>query len=53
MHHGTESGIISQVIGNDFAKRFRKQTFIQFADSLVNIFFGGGNPSLVITIRHG
>jgi hypothetical protein len=44
--------IVSEVVGYDLAKSFWKQPFIQFADSLVNVFFGSGNPALIVTVGH-
>ncbi len=39
-----------QVIRHDLAESFWKKTFVQFADGLVNIFFGGRNAPLIIAI---
>jgi len=38
------------MIRNDFAKRLREQTGVEFADGLVNIFLGGGDSSLCVAV---
>jgi hypothetical protein len=50
MHDRAIGWITSQIIFYDFAKGFRVQPFIEFADGLVHIFFAGGNSALGITI---
>ena len=51
MHDGTVGGIIRQVIRNNFTESLREQTFVKFADCVVNIFLGGGDATLCVTIR--
>jgi hypothetical protein len=50
MHYGAVIRITTQVIFYNFAKGFRVQTLVKFADGLVHIFFAGGNPALLVTI---
>ncbi len=51
MHDSTVGRIIRQMIRNNFTESPREQTFVKFADCLVNIFLGGGDATLCVTIR--
>jgi hypothetical protein len=52
MHDGTEVGILGKVIGYNFTKGFREESFIYIFNGVMDVFFLGGNPPLGVFVRH-
>jgi hypothetical protein len=52
MHYGTEVGILGKVIGYNFTKGFREESFIYVLNGVMDVFFLGGNPPLGVFVRH-
>jgi hypothetical protein len=52
MHNGTEVGILGKVIGYNFTKGFREESFIYMFNGVMDVFFLGGNPPLGVFVRH-